>query len=179
MYSPTHRPAAHGTASRWSLRAIAGLAGLLPLGLAAQAPRARPDTAGALRADQRRVSVAVALRQLGRGDTLRAEDIGVADTVITWRWNGMAPDTTRAQVGWIARRPIAVGERLRLPAVTPPPVIASGTPVTAVWRDGLLTLVLSGVATNSAALGAPVGVRINRTRRLDGVAVAPNTVRLR
>jgi flagella basal body P-ring formation protein FlgA len=38
---------------------------------------------------------------------------------------------------------------------------------------------MSGVATNTAALGAPVGIRIDRTRRLDGIAVAPNTVRLR
>lgn len=179
MHSPTHRPTTRAAASRRSLLAVAGLAGLLPMGLAAQAPRARPDMAGALRADQRRVTVAVALRPLGRGDTLRAEDIGVADTVVTWRWNGIAPDTTRAQVGWIARRPIAVGDVLRAPAVTPPPVIASGTTVTAVWQDGPLTLVLSGVATNTAALGAPVGVRIDRTRRLDGIAVAPNTVRLR
>jgi hypothetical protein len=39
-------------------------------------------------------------------------------------------------------------------------------------------ILLTGVATNTAPLGASVGVRIDPTRRLDGIAVAPNTVRL-
>ncbi|WP_396205786.1 flagellar basal body P-ring formation chaperone FlgA [Gemmatimonas sp.] len=148
---------------------------LLPLALRAQAT---PVTT-ALRNDQRRVSVTVATRAIVRGETLLATDIAVADTVITWRWNGMTPDTTRAQAGWVAQRAIAAGEVLRAPAVTPPPVITSGSAVKAIWQDGPLTLVMSGVATNTAALGAPVGIRIDRTRRLDGIAVAPNTVRLR
>jgi flagella basal body P-ring formation protein FlgA len=123
------------------------------------------------RSDQRRVSLTVATRALARGDVL--------DTVIIWRWNGFAPDTVPALPGWVARRPIAAGEALRAPAVSPPPLIKSGTSVTAIWQDGPLRLVLSGVATNTAIAGAPVGVRINRSRRLDGVAVAPHTVRLR
>lgn len=158
----------------WSLAATAVLSSLSPRALGAQ-----PVDTVALRSDQRRVSVSVATRALLRGDTLRVDDIAVVDTVITWRWNGIAPDTTRAQAGWITRRPIAAGEPLRAPAVTPPPVIASGATVTAIWQDGPLRLVMSGVATNTATIGAPVGVRIDRTRRLDGIAVAPNTVRLR
>lgn len=159
-----------------SLLAAVVLSSLLPMAVKAQTST---QTAPSLRADQRRVSLTVATRDLVRGDTLRAEDIAVKDTVITWRWNGLAPDTTRAQAGWVTRRPIAAGEILRAPAVTPPPVIASGATVTAIWQDGPLKLVMSGVATNSATIGAPVGVRIDRTRRLDGIAVAPNTVRLR
>ncbi len=148
---------------------------LLPMALRAQSAQ----TTTALRSDQRRVSVTVATRAITRGETLQATDIAVADTVITWRWNGIAPDTTRAQAGWVAHRAIAAGEVLRAPAVTPPPVITSGSTIKAIWQDGPLTLVMSGVATNTAALGAPVGIRIDRTRRLDGIAVAPNTVRLR
>lgn len=174
MRASVTRPATLVAMSPWSLLAAAVLSSLLPLALGAQAA-----TTPALRSDQRRVAVTVATRALLRGDTLRADDIAVVDTVITWRWNGLAPDTTRAQAGWIARRPIAAGELLRAPAVTPPPVIASGATVTAIWQDGPLTLVVSGVATNTATIGAPVGVRIDRTRRLDGIAVAPNTVRLR
>lgn len=131
------------------------------------------------RSDQRRVSLTVATRALARGDVLQAGDIAQVDTVIIWRWNGFAPDTVPALPGWVARRPIAAGEVLRAPAVSPPPLIKSGTSVTAIWQDGPLRLVLSGVATNTAIAGAPVGVRINRSRRLDGVAVAPHTVRLR
>lgn len=148
---------------------------LLPMALRAQ--EASPTSA--LRADQRRVSVTVATRAMARGETLQSADIAVKDTVIVWRWNGVVPDTTRAQAGWVTHRPIAAGEVLRAPAVTPPPVITTGSTVKAIWQDGPLTLVMSGVATNTAALGAPVGIRIDRTRRLDGIAVAPNTVRLR
>ncbi len=132
-----------------------------------------------LRRDQRRVTLAVAARAFARGDTLRADDIAVVDTVITWRWGNVAPDTSRPGVGWVTRRAIAMGEVLREPAVMAPPVVTSGTTVTAIWQDGPVRLVLSGVATNTAAIGAPVRVRIDGTRRLDGIAIAPNTVRLR
>jgi len=128
--------------------------------------------------DQRRVTYTVATRAIARGETLRTEDIVRLDTVITWRWSA-APDTTPAQPGWVTRRPIAMGEVLRAPAVSPPAAVTGGQPVTAIWQDGALRVVLTGVATNTAAVGSAVGVRIDRTRRLDGVAVGPNLVRLR
>jgi len=173
MRTLSSRPVALVASYLLSLGAAVLVSLLLPIALRAQAP------ATALRADQRQVSMTVATRALARGEALQASDIAVVDTVIPWRWGKLAPDTTRAQAGWVTHRPIAAGEVLRAPAVSPPPVVASGTAVTAIWQDGPLKLVLSGVATNTAALGAPVGVRVDRTRRLDGVAVAPNTVRLR
>jgi len=45
--------------------------------------------------------------------------------------------------------------------------------------EEVVRVVIAGTATNTAAVGAPVGVRIDRARRLDGVAVGPNIVRLR
>lgn len=126
-----------------------------------------------------RLAMPVATRDLARGDTLRAGDLVVIDTLMVWRWNGVAPDTTRAVAGWVTRRAIAAGELLRAPAVMPPPAVTSGATVSVIYQDGPLRLVLTGIATNTAPLGAPVGVRIDRTRRLDGIAVAPNTVRLR
>lgn len=135
--------------------------------------------ASLLSAQERTISVAVAARALARGDTLQAGDIATMDTTIVWRWNSIAPDTTRALPGWVARRHVARGEVLRAPAVMPPPAITSGTRVTAIWQDGPLRVVVTGIATNTAALGAPVGVHINPTRRLDGIAAGPNTVRLR
>ncbi|MEQ1691849.1 MAG: flagellar basal body P-ring formation chaperone FlgA [Gemmatimonas sp.] len=126
-----------------------------------------------------RVRLSIATRALLRGDTLRADDIAVIDTAIVWRWSTSAPDTTRALPGWIARRPIAVGEVLRYPAIGAPPVVRVGTHVSVIYQDGPVRILLTGVATNTAPLGAPVGVRIDPTRRLDGIAVAPNTVRLR
>ena len=126
-----------------------------------------------------RVTLPVATRALQRGDTLHASDIALLDTAIVWHWNGIAPEIARPLPGWVTHRPIAAGEVLRAPAVSAPPIVASGATVSAIWQDGSVRLVLIGVATNSAALGAPVSVRVDRMRRLDGVAVAPNTVRLR
>lgn len=132
-----------------------------------------------IRTDMRKVTRTVAARALLRGDTLQASDIATVDTTIIWRWTNVAPDTTRALPGWVTHRNIAAGEVLRAPAVSPPPVVTSGTKVTAIWQDGPLRVVITGIATNSAAIGAPVGVRIDSTRRLDGIAAGPNTVRLR
>jgi flagellar basal body P-ring formation protein FlgA len=132
-----------------------------------------------LGAQERTITVSVAARALARGDTLQASDIATIDTTIVWRWTTIAPDTTRALPGWVTRRHIAPGEVLRAPAVMPPPVITMGTRVTAIWQDGPLRVVITGIATNTASIGAPVGVRLDPTRRLDGVAAGPNTVRLR
>lgn len=126
-----------------------------------------------------RVRLSVATRALQRGDTLRANDIAVVDTNIVWKWAGSLPDTTRAQIGWVTRRPIAAGEVLRAPGVGAPNVVSAGSTVTMYYQDGPVRISLTGVATNSAALGATVGVRLDATRRLDGIAVAPNTVRFR
>lgn len=163
---------------RVSIRMVALRAVVVAAMLAGSAVVLLAQAAPSLARDQRRVTYLVAARAITRGDTLMASDLATLDTVITWRWNG-APDTTRAAAGWVARRNIAAGEVLRAPAVTPPPVITSGSTVTAVWQDGALRVVVAGVATNTAALGAPVGVRIDRTRRLDGVAAGPNLIRLR
>lgn len=128
--------------------------------------------------DQRPMRVAIATRDLATGSVLTDADMALKDTVIVWRWH-TAPDTTRPAAGWVTRRAIAAGEVLRTPAVMAPPVVTTGAAVTAIWQDGPVRLVLTGTATNTAAIGAPVGVRIDRTRRLDGIAVGPNTVRLR
>ena len=164
------------------LRLCVGVAVALVCGsqlVFAQAPAS--DSAGAvapLKRGQRRVSFPVARHALLTGDTVRADNIATLDTTIVWLWSA-APDTSRAVDGWIARRAIRAGEVLRSPAIMAPPVVSAGARVDAIWQDGPLRLVLSGIATNSAAIGAAVGVRIDPSRRLDGVAIAPNLVRLR
>jgi flagella basal body P-ring formation protein FlgA len=174
------------------LRTVIGVALALLFGssmLRAQAPVAQvpvPQATGAvdsaasasLARGLRRVTWPVSRRALATGDTVRAGDIALLDTTIVWRWSS-APDTTRAVAGWIARRPIAAGAVLRAPGTMAPSLVSAGATVSAIWQDGPLRLVLTGVATNSAPFGASVGVRIDRSRRLDGIAVAPNTVRLR
>lgn len=125
-----------------------------------------------------RVTWPRAVRAMQRGQTIAASDFVLVDTVIAWHWNTQ-PDTTRDIAGWVTRRPIAAGEFLRSPGVAPATLIAMGSEVKVLWQDGSLRLTLKGTATNNAAMGAPVGVRIDKNRRLDGIAVGPNTVRLR
>jgi flagellar basal body P-ring formation protein FlgA len=125
-----------------------------------------------------RVTWPRAVRALQRGQTIAATDFVLVDTVIAWRWNSQ-PDTVHAIAGWVTRRAISPGEFLRAPGVAPATMIMMGSTVKVLWQDGTLRLTLSGTATNNAALGAPVGVRIDKNRRLDGIAVGPNTVRLR
>jgi flagella basal body P-ring formation protein FlgA len=160
---------------RFALAAVTATA----LVLLAPFAGAQETAAAAVPRGHVRLALPVATRDLARGDTLRDSDMRFVDTLLVWRWQGTLPDTTRPQAGWVTRRPIAAGELLRAPAVTAPPIVASGATVRVLYQDGPVRLTLTGVATNSASLGAPVGVRIDRTRRLDGVAVAPNTVRLR
>jgi flagella basal body P-ring formation protein FlgA len=172
-----NRPASDRDPVETKLRivlAVVALALALLFGAPLHAQGANPVPRGHVR-----LTLPVATRDLARGDTLQAADVALVDTLLVWRWTGAPADTARAVTGWVARRAIAKGELLRAPAVAPPPVVASGSTVTAIWQDGPVRLVLTGVALNTAAAGAPVGVRIDRTRRLDGVAVAPNTVRLR
>jgi flagella basal body P-ring formation protein FlgA len=141
-------------------------------GVAARTPRAMP--AGSMR-----MSLAVATRALTRGDTIRANDFTLVDSTITWRWSMPSADTVAVQPGWVAQRAIAAGEVLRTPSVQPPAVVSGGSVVKVIFRDGPVQIVLSGTAITSATLGAPVAVRIDRTRRIEGIAVAPNTVRIR
>ena len=141
-------------------------------GVAARTPRAA--SAGTMR-----LSLALATRDLARGDTIRVDDFTLVDSTITWRWSMPSTDTVRVQPGWVAQRAITAGEVLRTPSVQPPALIAGGSQVKVIFRDGPVQIVVSGTAISSATLGAPVSVRIDRTRRLEGIAIAPNTVRIR
>ncbi len=121
---------------------------------------------------------AVATRDLARGDTLRDGDIALVDTLVERR-PPFGLDTTTPRRGWLVQRAIAAGEWLRAPAVIAPPAVTAGQPVYALWRDDHVTLAMAGVALRTAPVGATVSVRVGRTRRLDGVVIAPDTVRIR
>lgn len=121
---------------------------------------------------------AIATRALVRGDTLRAGDFAMADSLL----NGRLPygmDTTTPQAGWLVQRAVAAGEWLRAPAVIPRPVVTAGQSVFVLYRHGAVQLSLQAVALNTAAVGESVSIRVGRTRRLRGIAVAPDSVRLK
>jgi len=121
---------------------------------------------------------AVATRALARGDTLRADDFTFADTTLT-RGVPYGLDTTSPAAGWIVQRAVQTGEWLRRPTVIPAPAVTAGQPVHALWHDGQVRVAVAGVALNSAPIGGRVAIRVGRARRLDGVVVAPDSVRLR
>jgi flagellar basal body P-ring formation protein FlgA len=121
---------------------------------------------------------AIAVRPLMRGDTLQADDFVLADTLVQRR-PPYGADTTTPQAGWLVQRPIGAGEWLRTPAVIPVPAVTAGRPVHAIYHDGTVQLAVSGIALRSAPIGGSVTVRIGRTRRLDGIVIAPDSVRLR
>src|SRR5690606_18092663 len=72
-------------------------------------------------------TVLVARRELARGTVLAAGDV---DTVVTAAASPARRDAERPAAGWIVRRLVRAGEPLRAPAVVPPPLVASGSPVT-------------------------------------------------
>ncbi len=123
-------------------------------------------------------SRAIATRALVRGDTLHADDFAIADTAI----HGRIPfgiDTTAPQAGWLIHRAVAAGEWLRAPAVQPRAAVSAGQTVQALWFDGDVSLSVTAIALNSAPIGGAVSLRVGSTRRLRGVAMAPDTVRIR
>jgi flagella basal body P-ring formation protein FlgA len=136
--------------------------------------------ASSLAAQPRGACTPVAAHALGRGQTLTADDIGVAA-------GGSPLCTLRSTlVGSVTRRVIAAGEVLRSPAVVPPALIAPNDPVAVIYRDGGLELRLQGVAANAAPIGGRVTVRVAgspraglASRTVDGVAVAPGVVQVK
>jgi flagella basal body P-ring formation protein FlgA len=120
------------------------------------------------------VEEAVAARRLERGAVLAEEDIERRSAV---HW-GPPPDAPAVTAGWVARRVIPAGEPLRPPAVAPPLLIGAGELVQVIVRRGTVEVTLRARAAGPAAAGERVAVRTEAGRRLEGIAIAPGTVRI-
>jgi len=123
-----------------------------------------------------RTTVPVALRALNAGERLNASDFDLETRLV----RGTPPSQARRpDVGWQARRPIAIGEPLAWPALAPPQIIGPGQAVTVAWTRGAVEVRLDGVALQAARAGDMVPVRITgRQGRMTAIAVAPGLVRL-
>jgi flagellar basal body P-ring formation protein FlgA len=128
----------------------------LPAALCAQPAAVEPPTAA---------------RDLPRGHTLTAEDIGRAEGA-----RRGTDGEAAVGPGWVTRRGIREGEPLREPAVAPPPVVRAGETVEVIWRQGGMELRARGTALGSAVAGQRVAVRLDTRRRLEGTAAAPGQV---
>lgn len=138
---------------------------------------AAPVLVGRLHIGHERAAV-VASRTILRGQQLSTDDVALRRT-IEWGAADDEPATSlTAIVGTEARRLLRDGEPVRTTDVAWPPVIRAGEQVTAeVVRDGV-RLALLGTALQSAPLGGRVAIRLDRGRRLAGVATGRNIVRL-
>ncbi|HEY8470461.1 MAG TPA: flagellar basal body P-ring formation chaperone FlgA [Longimicrobiales bacterium] len=121
------------------------------------------------------VEEAVAARRLERGAVLVEEDIERRSAV---HWGAPPPDAPAVTAGWVARRVIPAGEPLRPPAVAPPLLIDAGELVQVIVRRGTVEVTLRARAAGPAAAGERVAVRTEAGRRLEGIAIAPGTVRI-
>jgi flagella basal body P-ring formation protein FlgA len=125
-------------------------------------------------------TVLVARRDLARGVTLTAADVRIVvaeeNAPRRARWADAAMLDARPTLGWVTRRVVREGERLRPPAVAPPSVILAGSPVTVVWEVDGLRLTREGTALGPAQLGDPVIVRLDAQRRVTGTAAGPGLV---
>jgi len=120
-------------------------------------------------------SAAFTTRALVPGDTLKAADLRLAAAVL---WGGPRA-VLRPGQGWIARRPLAVGDRLAPPNVTPPDLIAPGQAVHVTFERGDVKLSLDGVAVSRAGRGERVRVRVpGRAAPLSAIACAAGEARL-
>jgi flagella basal body P-ring formation protein FlgA len=117
----------------------------------------------------------VAARDLERGTTLTDADIARESTV---QWGAPARQDHAVEAGWVTRRRIARGETLAEPGVTAPNAVEAGDNVRIVYAHGPIELVLAGRAAGSGALGEKIAVRADTGRRLEGVIVAPGTVKV-
>jgi flagella basal body P-ring formation protein FlgA len=132
-------------------------------------PRRRIVRAGTLQ------RVALAVRVLERGVTLGESDFAFDHQV---RWGPPRRENEVVSAGWTTKRRINAGETLRAPLVQPPQAVRSGETVRLILERANLTLVLTGKAIGSAALGERLLVRAETGKRLEGVVVEPGVVRL-
>jgi flagella basal body P-ring formation protein FlgA len=119
-------------------------------------------------------NMSVATRDLPRGATLGAEDIGSRRDV---RWGPPARDGEEVvAAGWITRRRIKAGEALGSALAEKPAAVVPGQEVRVVWARGDISIAVSGRAAGRAAVGERVAVRADTGRRLEGIVIADGIV---
>ena len=120
-------------------------------------------------------TVAVAARDLARGEVLAPEDIA---RVASPEEDVARVELPRTLVGWRTRRVISAGEPLRPPAVSPPDLVKAGDAVQVLYQGRSVVMRVNGTAAGSGAMGERVLVRVDARRRLEGVVIGPGLVQL-
>jgi flagella basal body P-ring formation protein FlgA len=119
--------------------------------------------------------IVTAARDLERGTELTATDLSGEPSV---QWGPPTAGEPAVEPGWVTRRRIAKGERLRRPAASPPNAVKAGDDVTIEAVYGSITVTLTGRASGSAAVGETVQVRAQTGKRMEAVVIGPGLVRV-
>lgn len=119
--------------------------------------------------------IPVAARDLMRGTVLSANDIKWSDTTLT---DGSVPEAANVAPGWVARRVIREGEILREPGVAKPDLVRAGDAVDVIYSTPGVSIRVRGTAIGRGSKGDEVYVKLDNRRRLHGVIMGPNIVRV-
>jgi flagella basal body P-ring formation protein FlgA len=121
-------------------------------------------------------AVAVALRPLGRGDVIRAEDVTIErHPKATVRPNAVS--SLDQVVGLAARRPLRPGQALAAADLMRPELVVKNEAVTIVYEAPGMVLSVRGKAMESGAEGDLISVFNAQTKRtLQGVVAGPGRV---
>lgn len=119
--------------------------------------------------------VPVATRRLPRGTVLSESDISVARVV---DWSAHRTADLPSVSGWITRRIIHPGERLREPALAPAPAVKAGDTVLLLAGGPGFRLSITGTATADGAPGRTLAVRLGAGRVVSGTVLGPGTLAL-
>ena len=118
-----------------------------------------------------------ATRTLMPGDTVRAEDV-VAHAPV--RPVSDAVPASQAVIGLEVKRRLSDGRVLSERDVGPRSAVKSSTPVNVVWKEGALSLELSGRALEAGAVGDEIRVLNTMTSRtIRGTVVGDGMVEIR
>jgi flagella basal body P-ring formation protein FlgA len=122
--------------------------------------------------------VLVAVRRIGVGEVLQAQDVRLVRLPASQSRPGAAERAEQA-VGQALRRPAAPGQPLLLASLSPPLVVERGSAVTLHYETRGLAITAQGRAMEGAARGAMVPV-MNLGSRIvvEGRAIGPGQVRV-
>jgi len=124
------------------------------------------------------LEIPVLNREIAPGDVVREADLDWVK-LPTERVSQNIVTSASQLVGMSPRRPVRMGEPLRLADMQPPLVIKKGDLVEVAFNSGALTLTARGRAMQSGAVGDTIDIvnpRSNRT--LQGVVEGPNRIRM-
>jgi flagellar basal body P-ring formation protein FlgA len=141
--------------------------------VARQALRARDPGQDLLAGAPNRADVLLLVRDLRRGDTVRAEDIewGPAPAGRTVR---NAPRDEALVVGQAVRRNLVAGAAIEVSDLESPDLVRKGEPVTLVYAVPGLRLSVAGLAQGDAGLGDNVRVLNHQSKRsIDATVTGP------